>query len=320
MKRIAVLTSGGDAPGMNAAVRAVVRTAIYNNIDVYGVRRGFKGLIEGDLKKMNLSSVGDIIHKGGTILRSARCPEFKENPSCRELAIQLLNVFKIEGLVVIGGDGSFMGMKSLSDFGFPGIGIPGTIDNDLAYTDFTIGFDTAVNTALESITNLRDTTSSHERVTIVEVMGRNCGDIALDAGLAGGAEAILVPEIGYNLKEISQKLINSNKRGKKQSIIVVAEGVGNLNEIANQIKELTDMDVRTTILGHVQRGGNPSAKDRILASEMGYHAVELLMEGKISRVVGVRENKIIDMNINEALAMQNKFNERRFEISKVLSI
>lgn len=320
MKRIAVLTSGGDAPGMNAAVRAVVRMSIFNKIEVYAVQRGFRGLIEGDLKKMDLSSVGDIIHKGGTILRSARCPEFKENPSCRSLAIELLKVFKIEGLIVIGGDGSFMGMKSLSDLGFPGIGIPGTIDNDLAYTDYTIGFDTAVNTALDAITNLRDTTSSHERVTIVEVMGRNCGDIALDAGLAGGAEAILVPEIEYDIKEISRKLINSNRRGKKQSIIVVAEGIGNVNEIASEIKRLTAMDVRTTILGHIQRGGAPSAKDRILASEMGARAVELLLEGKSGRVIGVKNYQLIDMNINEALGMTRKFNQHRYELSKKLSI
>lgn len=320
MKRIAVLTSGGDAPGMNAAVRAVVRTSIYNEIEVYGVQRGFRGLIDGDLKKMNLSSVGDIIHRGGTILRSARCPEFKEDPECRKLAIDLLNVFKVDGLIVIGGDGSFMGMKSLSDLGFPGIGIPGTIDNDLPYTDYTIGFDTAVNTALDAITNLRDTTSSHERVTIVEVMGRNCGDIALDAGLAGGAEAVLVPEIPYNLKEVARKLISSNMRGKKQSIIVVAEGVGNLSEIASEISRLTKMDVRTTILGHVQRGGNPSAKDRILASEMGFKAVQLLTQGQSGRVIGIKNYQLIDMDINEALNIKRTFNKQRYELSKVLSI
>ncbi len=320
MKRIAVLTSGGDAPGMNAAIRAVVRTAIYNNIEVYGVQRGFKGLIEGDLIKMNVSSVGDIIHRGGTILRSARSLEFQNDPECRMQAVELLKVFQIEGLVVIGGDGSFRGMKALSDYGFAGIGIPGTIDNDLAYTDFTIGFDTAVDTAIEAISKLRDTTSSHERVTLVEVMGRHCGDIALHAGLAGGAEAILVPEIAYDLDEISQKLINSNKRGKTQSILVVAEGVGNTSEIADKIHKFTGLDVRTTILGHVQRGGNPSGKDRILASELGYRAVSLLMQGESSRVVGIRNNSIIDMDISDALNMENTFDIHMYELSKILSI
>ena len=207
MKRIAVLTSGGDAPGMNAAVRAVVRYGIYHGIQVYGVKRGFKGLMEGDLHEMTISSVGDIIHRGGTILRSARCPEFIEEEGQLK-AINVLEVFKIDGLVIIGGDGSFMGAKALSDKGFPAIGVPGTIDNDLAYTDFTIGFDTALNTALDAISKLRDTTSSHERVTLIEVMGRNCGDIALYSGLAGGAEAILIPEVKYDIDEICKKLIS----------------------------------------------------------------------------------------------------------------
>ncbi|MBP2026839.1 6-phosphofructokinase 1 [Acetoanaerobium pronyense] len=319
MKRIAVLTSGGDAPGMNAAVRAVVRYGIYHGIQVYGVKRGFKGLMEGDLHEMTISSVGDIIHRGGTILRSARCPEFIEEEGQLK-AINVLEVFKIDGLVIIGGDGSFMGAKALSDKGFPAIGVPGTIDNDLAYTDFTIGFDTALNTALDAISKLRDTTSSHERVTLIEVMGRNCGDIALYSGLAGGAEAILIPEVKYDIDEICKKLISSNNRGKTQSIILVAEGVGTAAEIGDIIHEKTGLETRSTTLGHIQRGGSPTAKDRLLASQMGAMAVKILMEGKSSRVVGIRKNEIFDMEIHEALDMKNEFDTEMYELAQILSI
>lgn len=319
MKRIAVLTSGGDAPGMNAAVRAVVRYAIYHEIEVYGVQRGYKGLMEGELFPMSISSVGDIIQRGGTILKSARSLEFI-TPEGQKDAINVLNVYKIDGLVVIGGDGSFRGAQKLSEQGVPAIGVPGTIDNDLAYTDFTIGFDTAVNTALDAISKLRDTSSSHERVSIVEVMGRNCGDIALYAGLGGGAEAIIVPEVPYDIDEICKKLIESKRRGKTQSIIVVAEGAASSLEISQAISAKTGMETRTTILGHVQRGGSPSGGDRILATKMGANAVECLLQGKKARVIGIKANKIFDMDIDEALEEKQYFDSEMYNLSKILSI
>lgn len=319
MKRIAVLTSGGDAPGMNAAIRAIVRYSIYKGIQVFGIERGYKGLMEGDIKEMLVPSVGDIIHRGGTILRSARCLEFLEEEG-RARAINILNVFKIDGLVAIGGDGTFRGAQKLSDAGFPVIGVPGTIDNDLAYTDYTIGFDTALNTVLDAVSKLRDTTSSHERVSVIEVMGRGCGDIALYAGLGGGAEEIIVPETDYDIDNICRKIIASTNRGKTQSIILVAEGVGSADDICKQIQEKTGLESRTTVLGHIQRGGSPTAKDRILASEFGAHAVQCLIDGKSSRVVGIRDNKVIDLDIDEALSMKNKFNEQMYELTKILSI
>lgn len=319
MKTIAVLTSGGDSPGMNAAVRAVVRSAIYHDCKVLGVNRGYRGLIDGDLFEMNLASVGDIIHRGGTILRSARCDEFRTEEG-RNKALTVLKVFGIDGLVVIGGDGSFMGAQKLSELGFPAIGIPGTIDNDLAYTDYTIGFDTALNTVIDAISKLRDTSSSHERVSILEVMGRHCGDIALYAGLAGGAEIIIIPEVGYNEDEVYKKLIQTRNRGKKHSIIMLAEGVGGAQELSDKIKEKTGLESRYTILGHIQRGGSPSASDRILASQMGAKAVELLLEGKSSKVVGIKNNEIIDMDIHEALAIERKLNKNLHNLVNVLSI
>lgn len=319
MKRIAVLTSGGDAPGMNAAVRAVVRYAIYNDLEVYGVQRGYKGLMEGELFPMTVSSVGDIIQRGGTVLKSARSLEFTTEEGQRD-AINVLNVYKIDGLVVIGGDGSFRGAQKLSEKGVPAIGIPGTIDNDLAYTDFTIGFDTAVNTALDAISKLRDTSSSHERVSIVEVMGRHCGDIALYAGLGGGAEAIIVPEVPYDIDEICKKLIESKRRGKTQSIIVVAEGAETASHIGDMISTKTGMDTRTTILGHIQRGGSPSNADRILASKMGAAAVECLLKGKKARVIGIKENQIFDMDIDEALEKERNFDVEMHKLSQILSI
>ena len=319
MKTIGILTSGGDAPGMNAAIRAVVRSAIYYGCKVYGINRGYKGLIEEDLQEMNLSSVGDIIQRGGTILKSSRCEEFKTEEG-RAIAVEVLQKFGIECLVVIGGDGSFNGAQKLSDLGFPAIGIPGTIDNDLAYTDYTIGFDTTMNTIIDAISKIRDTSSSHERVNIVEVMGRHCGDLALYSGLAGGAESIIIPEKDFNIDDICNKLITTQKRGKKHSIIVLAEGVGNAQDLGKQIVEETGADLRVTILGHVQRGGSPSAFDRILASKMGVKAVELLIEGKKARVIGIKENKIIDMDIHKALAMTRDFDKETYEMVKILSI
>lgn len=319
MKTIGILTSGGDAPGMNAAIRAVVRSAIYYGCKVYGINRGYKGLIEEDLEEMNLSSVGDIIHRGGTILKSSRCEEFKTEEG-RKIAVKVLKKYGIDCLVVIGGDGSFNGALKLTELGFPAIGLPGTIDNDLAYTDYTIGFDTTINTIIDAIGKIRDTSSSHERVNIIEVMGRHCGDLALYAGLAGGAETIIVPEINYNVDDVCNKLETTKKRGKRHSIIVLAEGVGNAQDLGKEIVARTNADLRVTILGHVQRGGSPTAFDRILASKMGVRAVELLLDGKAGRVIGTRANEIIDMDITEALSMTRDFDKETYEMAKILSI
>lgn len=318
VKRIAVLTSGGDAPGMNAAIRAVVRTALYNNLEVYGVERGYAGLLNGELIKMSRSSVSDIIQRGGTILRTARCLEFK-NEEYRKKAANILNEKGIGALVVIGGDGSFMGAKLLSKLGVKTIGIPGTIDNDLAYTDYTIGFDTALNTALDAINKLRDTSTSHERVSVVEIMGRDCGDLALYSGIAGGAESVILPEKEFDKKALCETIIDGKRRGKMHNLIIVAEGVGHSEELAEYIQKETGIDTRATILGHIQRGGSPTAYDRILASMLGTRAVELLMEGKSCRVVGVRGNKVIDDDIDEALSYKNVFKEDLYRISNIIS-
>lgn len=300
LKRIAVLTSGGDAPGMNAAVRAVTRKAIYEGLEVYGVYNGYQGLIEGDLVELNLGSVGDIIQRGGTFLRSARCPEFRTEEG-RAKAVEQLKKFNIDALVVIGGDGSYRGAQKLTELGFPTVGIPGTIDNDIPGTDATIGFDTALNTALDAIDKIRDTASSHERTYVIEVMGRDAGDIALYAGLAGGAESILVPERPEDLGAIVDRINHGVARGKKHSIVVVAEGAGSADEIGKLIAEKTNSDTRVTILGHIQRGGSPTAADRVLASRMGAYAVEILLEGKAGRVVGIRGGKMMDLDIDDAL-------------------
>lgn len=319
MKTIAILTSGGDAPGMNAAIRAVVRTALAKNIRVMGVQRGYAGLINGEIFEMNRSSVSDIIQRGGTILRTARCEEFK-NEEVREKAANVLKIFGIDGLVVIGGDGSFTGANLLSKLGVATIGIPGTIDNDLEYTDFTLGFDTALNTVLDAINKIRDTATSHERISVVEVMGRNCGDIALYAGLAGGAEAIILPEKGYDFNDLCKLILEGKRRGKMHNLIILAEGIGGANELCKSIEEVTGIESRATILGYIQRGGSPSANDRILASKMGYRAVELLLEGKSSRVIGVKGGKIIDMDTDEALSLPSTFDEKLYEIANTLSI
>ncbi|CEG28184.1 6-phosphofructokinase [Bacillus sp. B-jedd] len=320
MKKIGVLTSGGDSPGMNAAIRAVVRKAIFHEIDVYGIYGGYAGLISGNIKKLELGSVGDIIHRGGTMLQSARCPEFKTREGQQKGIDQLRN-FGIEGLVVIGGDGSYRGAEALTKMGFPCVGVPGTIDNDIPGTEFTIGFDTALNTVIDAIDKIRDTASSHERTFIIEVMGRDAGDIALWAGLAGGAETILIPEENYDMEDIADKLRRGNERGKKHSIIVIAEGVGSGIEFGRQLKETTNFDTRVSVLGHMQRGGSPTAADRVLASRLGAKAVELLLEGKGGRAVGIEQNKLVDYDIVEAL------NEKRhmldldlYKLSQELSI
>lgn len=300
LKRIAVLTSGGDAPGMNAAIRAVTRKAIFEGLEVYGVYNGYQGLIEGDLVELSLGSVGDIIQRGGTFLRSARCPEFRTEEG-RMKAVEQLKKFNIDALVVIGGDGSYRGAQKLTELGFPTIGLPGTIDNDIPGTDATIGFDTALNTALDAIDKIRDTASSHERTYVIEVMGRDAGDIALYSGLAGGAESILVPERPEDLNAIVERINHGIARGKKHSIVIVAEGAGSAEEIGKLIAEKTNSETRVTILGHIQRGGSPTAADRVLASRMGAYAVEILLEGKAGRVVGIRNNQMMDLDIDEAL-------------------
>jgi len=318
MKTIAVLTSGGDAPGMNAAIRAVVRAGLDKGLKVMGIHRGYSGLINGEIFEMDRHSVSDIIHRGGTILKTARCPEFKKL-EVRQKAAQILKVYGIDGLVVIGGDGSFTGAKLLSELGVKTIGIPGTIDNDLAYTEYTIGFDTALNTVLDAINKLRDTSTSHERISIVEVMGRNCGDIALFSGLAGGAESVIVPEREYSLDEVCKTILDGKQKGKLHNLVIVAEGVGGANELAVKIEDVTGIETRATILGHIQRGGSPSAFDRILASRMGARAVELLMEEKTQRVIGIKGGDIIDLDTNEALAIPRKFDEKLYQIAKSLS-
>lgn len=319
MKKIGILTSGGDAPGMNAAIRAVVRTAIYHGFEVAGIYRGYQGLIDGDIETLNVTSVGDIIHRGGTMLRTARCLEFKTDEGFNK-GLQMLKMFKVDALVVIGGDGSFNGAKRLAAAGFPTIGIPGTIDNDLAYTDYTLGFDTALNTVVGAIGNIRDTSSSHGTVNIIEVMGRNCGDIALYGGLAGGAEAVIIPELETDIDELCRTIIRGKKRGKLHSIILLAEGVGKPYELAEQIKTKTNSDVKVSVIGYLQRGGTPTPNDRILGSRMGAYAVELLMAGKYGRAVGIKGNQMIDLDFEEVLSMKKDYDKEIYELARILAI
>ncbi|HHT65613.1 MAG TPA: 6-phosphofructokinase [Clostridiales bacterium] len=319
MKKIGVLTSGGDAPGMNAAIRAVVRTAVYKGMQVYGIRRGFNGLINGEISQMDVTSVGEILHRGGTILNTARSDQFKTEEGMKK-AINILKVFGIEGLVVIGGDGSFRGARELSERGFPTVGIPGTIDNDIACTEQSIGFDTAINTVLDAINKIRDTVSSHERTNIIEVMGRSAGDIAIYTGMAGGAEGILIPEMPLDIDNLCKRIIEGRNRGKTSSIIILAEGAGKAMEMERIIEEKTGMETRATVLGYIQRGGSPSAADIILASRMGYHAVELLEKNIGNRIVSIRGNKIVDDDIMEALSLPRSFNQELYNLAQVLSI
>lgn len=319
MKRIGLLTSGGDAPGMNAAIRAVVRTGLYYGMEVYGIRRGYSGLIDDDMVPMEMRSVSDIVQRGGTMLRTARCLELLTKEGQRK-AVQTLERRGIEGLVVIGGDGSFRGARDLTEgYGVPTIGIPGTIDNDLEYTDYTLGFDTAVNTCLDLINKLRDTMTSHERISVVEVMGRRCGDIALYAGIASGAEIIVVPEITFDMDDIVMRINRSRANGKHSNIIVVAEGVMSAESFAKKLQEVTTYSVRPTTIGHVQRGGSPTMADRMLAAQFGNKAVRLLNEGIGNRVVGIRKNEIIDMDIIEAVSMKKKFNYELYETLQMIS-
>lgn len=320
MKTIGVLTSGGDAPGMNAAVRAVVRSAILKGIKVIGIRRGYNGLINNDTSRMYLRSVSDIIHRGGTILYTARSPEFKTEEGMQK-AVDVCHELGIEGIVVIGGDGSYRGALDLSKRGIPCVGLPGTIDNDIACTDYTIGFDTAMNTAMEMVDRLRDTAQSHERCTVVEVMGRRAGFLALHTGIAVGATAILVPEVPFDLKkDVVSKMYETLKSGKKHFIIVVAEGVGHVDEMAKEIEKITGIESRATVLGHVQRGGSPTVRDRVIASQMGHRAVELLSSGVGNRVVAYKSDKIVDYDINEALAMKKPFEYDLYKVAHEISI
>ena len=322
-KTIAVLTSGGDAPGMNAAVRAVVRSGISAGFRMLGVYLGYKGLLRKDVKELTLRSVSNIINRGGTILYTARSDEFREPEgvkkaadNCRELGI--------DGLVVIGGDGSFAGARELCKNGIPTIGIPGTIDNDIACTDFTIGFDTAMNTAMEMVDKIRDTAHSHNRCSVIEVMGRRCGDIALQTGIAVGATAILIPEEEVDIEsDVISKIYEQKSTGKQHFIVVVAEGVegvGKAQELAKYIENRTGIVTRTAILGYVQRGGSPTLRDRVMATRMGVRAVHLLEEGKSNRVVCFKEGKIIDMDINEALSLKNGLNQELYKVAVEVSI
>lgn len=320
MKTIGVLTSGGDAPGMNAAIRAVVRAGISMGFKVKGIRRGYAGLIEGDIIDMDARSVSDIIHRGGTMLYTARCPEFKTQEGINK-AIESCKEHGIDGIVVIGGDGSFRGARDLSLGGIPCIGVPGTIDNDISSTEYTIGYDTAINTAMELADKLRDTAQSHERCSVVEVMGRRAGFLALQTGIACGAISILVPEEEFDIqRDVIDKIKAVHKTGKKHFVVVVAEGVGKVVELAEQIEEATGIESRATILGHVQRGGIPTARDRVMASQMGYRAVELLKNGIGNRVITFVDNHLGDMDIYEALAMEKTLDLYEYTIATEISI
>lgn len=325
MKKIGVLTSGGDAPGMNAAIRAVVRAGINQGLEVYGIRKGYTGLLDGLCEKMTARSVSDILHRGGTVLQSARCKEFRTTEGVHK-AVNKAKEIGLEGLVVIGGDGSFRGARDLSLAGLPTVGIPGTIDNDIGCSDYTIGFDTALNTVQEAIDKIRDTCRSHERCSVVEVMGRDAGYIAANVGLSCGAEAVIIPEkkqFDFS-RDVLQNIIEGVQRGKEQHLIIVAEGVTkdciSATEMARRIEEETGVETRATILGHIQRGGNPSIKDRVMASRMGYAAVELIKEGIGNRIVASKGNDIVDYDILEGLNMSKSLDMNLLEIIDVLSM
>lgn len=324
MKTIAVLTSGGDAPGMNAAIRAVVRTGCENGMRVLGIRRGYNGLMNGDMFEMNLRTVSDIIHRGGTMLFSARSPEFKTEEGLQK-ALDVCKENEIDGIVIIGGDGSFRGARDLSLKGVPCIGIPGTIDNDIACCDYTIGYDTAMNTVMDMVDRIRDTTESHDRCSVVEVMGRRAGYIALNSGIAIGATSILIPEIDFDIeKDVIERMQRTQKTDKKHFIIIVAEGVseriGGVEKLAEHIEERTGVESRATILGHVQRGGSPSLRDRLVGSQMGNYAVHLLMKGIGNRVVAMQKEAVMDFDIYEALNMKKSIDLDLYRTALEISI
>ncbi len=320
IKTIGVLTSGGDAPGMNAAIRAVVRTAISRGLKVKGIKKGYHGLLNEEIIDMEAKDVSDIIQRGGTVLGTARCLEFKTEEG-QQLGAEICRKYGIDGIVVIGGDGSYRGAQKLSRNGINTIGIPGTIDLDIACTEYTIGFDTAVNTAMEAIDKVKDTSSSHERCSIIEVMGRNAGYIALWCGIANGAEDILLPEnYDYDEQRIINNIIDNRKKGKNHHIIINAEGIGHSTSMARRIEAATGIETRATILGYMQRGGNPTAKDRYYASIMGAKAVDILLEGKTNRVIGYQHGEFVDFDIEEALNMQKGINEYQYEVARLLAI
>lgn len=319
MKRIGVLTSGGDAPGMNAAIRAAVRKGLSMGMEVFGIERGYEGLLDGDIKRMEWHSVGDILQRGGTILRTARSERFRTREG-QSHAVKVLETFGIEGIVVIGGDGSFRGGMELSDRGIKVMGVPGTIDNDLAYTDYTIGFDTAVNTVLSLVSNIRDTSSAHERTTVIEVMGRNCGDIALYAGLGGGADDILIPEIEIDINRTCRRILRGQQSGKLHSIIIKAEGVDiSTQELTEIIEEKTGRETRAVVPGYIQRGGTPTLKDRMLASLAAAKAVQLLYDDEESRAVGLSSGKIVSYELREAVEMKREFDRNIYELAETLA-
>lgn len=320
MKTIGVLTSGGDAPGMNAAIRAVVRAGCENGFRVMGIRRGYNGLMYGDMYEMNLRSVSNIINRGGTILYSARSPEFKTEEGMQK-AIDVCKQMDMQGVVVIGGDGSFRGARDLSLRGVPCVGIPGTIDNDIACSDYTIGYDTAMNTVMENVDRLRDTSESHDRCSVVEVMGRRAGYIALNSGIACGATTILIPEVEFDFeKDVIDRMRRTQKTGKRHFIIIVAEGIGGVNEMAKRIQEETGVESRATILGHVQRGGSPTVRDRVVGSTMGCRAVELLKQGIGNRVIALQKGELVDYDIFEALNMAKTIDLDLYKLAHEISI
>lgn len=317
--KIGVLTSGGDAPGMNAAIRAVVRCGIGAGFEVYGIKRGYEGLLDGEIEEMSLSSVGDILHRGGTILKTARSERFSTEEGVKRSKV-ILDTFGIDALIVIGGDGSMRGALELSKLGVNVMCLPGTIDNDLAYTDYTIGFDTAVNTVLDAISKVRDTSSAHERNTIIEVMGRHCGDIALYAGVGGGAEAVLIPEVEADVNRVCRKILQGAGRGKLNSIIINAEGSGvSSDELAKEIAEVTGRETRIVVLSYLQRGGVPTLDDRLLASQSGAKAIELIQSGIKNRAIGTVNGKIQAFEIEGALAEKPEFDHELYELIDVLS-
>lgn len=318
MKKIGVLTSGGDAPGMNAVIRAVTRAAIAKGMEVVGVRRGYNGLINGDIVPLDARSVSDIIQRGGTMLYTARCAEFRYEEGLQK-AQKTCEEQGIEGLVVVGGDGSFRGAADLSARGILSIGVPGTIDNDISMTEYTIGYDTAMNTIVEMVDKLRDTAQSHDRCSVVEVMGRNAGYIALNAGIACGATYIITKEEPFTVNDVIAKIIEGQKSGKHHFIVIVAEGIGGSEQLAKEIEQATGVESRATILGHVQRGGSPTVQDRVAASQLGYYAVGLLSKGIGNRVVGLQHNEVVDYDIQEALKMKKEFPHDLYKIANEIS-
>lgn len=324
IKSIGVLTSGGDAPGMNAAIRAVVRTGIYHGVKMFGIRKGYNGLISGDIFEMTARSVSDIIHRGGTILQTARCKEFTTEEGMQK-AMSLSRAFGLDAIVVIGGDGSFRGARDFSKYGMKVMGLPGTIDNDIACSEYTIGYDTAMNTVQDALDKIRDTAYSHERCSVLEVMGRRAGHIALNVGIAGGAEVILLPEKPFDFdKDIIRRIVQGRNNGKKNYIIILAEGVaekiGGALELAKKVEDLTGIETRGTVLGYIQRGGSPSIRDRVMASAMGVKAVELLLDGAYNRVMCVQNAKIVDVDIDEALSMSKDIDQELLKLIEILSI